>query len=72
MCKASNSALRHVQGGASHSEGSTKQESPVDHDLPAAFEKEKGAGGHDVGGEDLGVPTDEEILMSHLNLGPGF
>ncbi|KAL0019592.1 hypothetical protein WJX79_004558 [Trebouxia sp. C0005] len=22
--------------------------------------------------EDLGVPTDEEILMSHLNLGPGF
>ena len=22
--------------------------------------------------EDHGVPTDEEILISHLNLGPGF
>ena len=36
------------------------------------FGEEKRSGGPEVGGEDLGVPTDEEILMSHLNLGPGF
>ena len=28
--------------------------------------------GHGNAEEDHGVPTDEEILMSHLNLGPGF
>ncbi|DBA90991.1 TPA: hypothetical protein ACH3X2_004198 [Trebouxia sp. C0005] len=51
---------------ASERAASTKQESDVDE---AASAPSHGQTGLD---EDLGVPTDEEILMSHLNLGPGF
>lgn len=45
---------------------SVKQESDVDDTAPAQPLRQTGVD------EDLGVPTDEEILMSHLNLGPGF
>lgn len=45
---------------------SVKQESDVDETAPAQPLRQTGVD------EDLGVPTDEEILMSHLNLGPGF
>lgn len=51
---------------ASERVASTKQGSDVDE---AASAPSHGQTGLD---EDLGVPTDEEILMSHLNLGPGF
>ncbi|DBA81492.1 TPA: hypothetical protein ACH3X1_007271 [Trebouxia sp. C0004] len=51
---------------ASERGASTKQGSDVDE---AASAPSHGQTGLD---EDLGVPTDEEILMSHLNLGPGF
>jgi len=51
---------------ASERAASTKQESDVDEAASAPLH------GHTGLDEDLGVPTDEEILMSHLNLGPGF
>ena len=49
---------------ASERTPSVKQESDVEE--PARSHAQTGTD------EDLGVPTDEEILMSHLNLGPGF
>lgn len=46
---------------------SVKQESDIGEEtVPASSHGQTGVD------EDLGVPTDEEILMSHLNLGPGF
>ena len=54
-------------GSASEHTASVKQES--DGGDEGSFAPTQGQTGVD---EDLGVPTDEEILMSHLNLGPGF
>lgn len=70
----SNPESNGLDSAASHSEGNTKQESPAKYGLPGhgKFGEVKASGGQEMGGEDLGVPTDEEILMSHLNLGPGF
>lgn len=54
-------------GSASDRTASVKQD--FDSGVEAGFAPMQGQTGSD---EDHGVPTDEEILMSHLNLGPGF
>ncbi len=64
--EAGSDSLPDDSANASEHTASVKQESDVDE---ATFAPTHGQTGLD---EDLGVPTDEEILMSHLNLGPGF